>query len=389
MASTFFAAALAGAALHPQGCAAPLPRGPAVPAPMVVQTGCGWFGLKPSGRVTRLHRSPAGFGKGGLAEDGTRDYGADLVIRRTHRGRFIVFRLRRTVAGRLTRTMVWRSSGSYFNTGNDVAFGPHLLAFNDYHHGLYLTDLRHSERLVARGRGLYPIGFTRSGELMVAGSGHPISVVAADGTLLRRYAYRPRGGFAWDYQTNTLYFIRPDGVLAAADGAHLRLLRHLKGVEGQIEFTMPGLLVFNGQRSITVTSLAGKLIAQARWPRTPIANSDSGLSVSPDGRAFVFRLSNAHPGARHGEAVVYVLHAGQSQARAIYRHRLGASGCVVGAGIDWSGRYLLYSSADGQQAVLDSRGSRPISLVPLLHRLPQGGRSQIYNVYWRSDLAHG
>jgi hypothetical protein len=280
------------------------------------------------------------------------------VIRRTHPGRFIVLRLHRTPAGRLTRTLIWRSSGSYFNTGDDVALGPHRLAFNDYYHGLYLTDLRRPERLVVRGRGLYPIGFTGAGDLMVAGSGHPISVVAPDGRLIRRYSYRPRGGFASDYQTDTLYFVEPDGRLAAAHGAHLRLLRPLTGIEGQIEFTPPGKLVFNGQSSVTITSLAGRLIARARWPRTPIDNSDSGLSVSPDGRSFAFRLSNAHPGAHHGEAVVYALHAGQSQARAIYRHRLGSSGCVVGAGMEWHGRYLLYSSTDGQQAVLDTRGGR-------------------------------
>jgi hypothetical protein len=54
----------------------------------------------------------------------------------------------------------------------------------------------------------------------------------------------------------------------------------------------------------------------------------------------------------------------------------------------WHGRYLLYSSTDGQQAVLDARGGRQISLMPLLHRIPQRGRSQTYNVYWLSDLAH-
>ena len=356
---------------------------------MVVQTSCGWFGLKPSGRLTRLPRSPVESGGGGIAVDGTRSYGADLVIRRTHPGRFIVLRLRRTPAGALTRTVSWRSSGDYYNTGEETAFGPHLFAFDDYYRGLYLTDLRHPERLVLRGRGLYPIGFTGGGELLVAGSGHPISVVGPDGRLLRHYPYRPGSGFAWDYVTDTLYFVRPDGVLAAAHGAHLRLLRRLKGIEGQIGFTLPGLLVFNGQRSVTITNLAGRLVARARWPRTSIDNFDSGLSVSPDGRSFAFRLSNAHPGARHGEAVVYALHAGQSHARAIYRHRLGASGCAVGAGMEWSGRYLLYSSTDGQQAVLDTRGGRPISLMPLLHRIPQRGRSKTYNVYWRNDLARG
>src|SRR6476646_7991385 len=131
MGSTLFAAVLASAVLHPHGCRAPLPQGPALPAPMVVQTSCGWFGLQTTGRVMRLRRSPTGFGRNRVAEDGTRGYGADLVIRRTHPGRFVVMRVHRTSAGRLTRTVTWRSSEAYHNTGDDVAFGPHLLAFND------------------------------------------------------------------------------------------------------------------------------------------------------------------------------------------------------------------------------------------------------------------
>lgn len=163
----------------------------------------------------------------------------------------------------------------------------------------------------------------------------------------------------------------------------------MTGIEGQIGFTPPGLLVFNGQRSVAITSLTGRLIARDRWPRAGIANFDSGVSVSPDGRSFAFRLTDAHPGSRHGEAVVYVLRAGQSQARAIYRHRLGSSGCAVGAGLEWRGRYLLYSSTDGRRAVLDPRGGRQISLMPLLRRLPQRGRATTYNVFWRSNLTHG
>jgi hypothetical protein len=54
--------------------------------------------------------------------------------------------------------------------------------------------------------------------------------------------------------------------------------------------------------------------------------------------------------------------------------------------MEWHGRYLLYSSADGQQAALDSRGARQISLMALLRRIPQRGRNQTYNVFWRSDF---
>ena len=387
MGSTLFAAVLASAVLPSHGCKAPLPHGPAVPAAIVVQTSCGWFDLKPSGRVTRLPRSPAGFGRGGIAEDGSRHYGADLFIRRTHPGRFIVWRLRRTPAGRLTRTVIWRSSRDYYNTGGDNAFGPHLFAFDDYYHGIFLTDLRRPERMVMRGRGLTPIGFTPGGDLLISMRGYSIAVVAPTGRLLRRFSYSGRNSFTWDEHTDTLYFVRPDGMLAAAHGAEVRLIRRLAGIGGGIWFTPPGLLVFNGRRSVAITNLNGKLIARDRWPRSPMDNFDSGLSVSPDGRTFAFRLSSAHPGARHGEAVVYVLHVGQSRARAIYRHRLGPSGCAVGASMEWHGRYLLYSSADGQRAVLDTKTGRRIRLMQLLNRIPQRGRSQVYDVFWRSNLA--
>lgn len=339
--------------------------------------------------MTRLPGSPAGFGRGGIAEDGSRHYGADLFIRRTHPGRFIVWRLHRTPAGRLTRTVIWRSSRDYYNTGGNNAFGPNLFAFDDYYRGLFLTDLRHPERMVMRGRGLSPIGFTRAGELLVAVPGYSIAVVAPNGKLLRRFSYNGRNSFTWDEQTDTLYFVRPDGMLAAAHGEHLHLIRPLTGIDGSIWFTPPQLLVFNGRHSVTISNLHGRLIARDRWPRTRIDNFDSGLSVSPDGRSFAFRLSSAHPGARHGKAIVYVLHAGQSRARAIYRHQLGPSGCAVGASMEWHGSYLLYSSADGQRAVLDTRTGRQITLMHLLHRIPQRGRSQVYDVFWRSDFARG
>ena len=115
-------------------------------------------------------------------------------------------------------------------------------------------------------------------------------------------------------------------------------------IDGQIGFTAPGLLVFNGQRSIAVTGLDGKLIARDRWPRTPVDNLDSGLSVSPDGRTFAFRLTDSHPGAHQGEAVVYVLHAGQSHARAIYRHTTLALAAASSAR-GWNGTGATSSTA--------------------------------------------
>jgi len=152
-------------------------------------------------------------------------------------------------------------------------------------------------------------------------------------------------------------------------------------------FSSPGVLVFVGPRSLAVTDLDGRIVARASWPRTPLPVFDSGTSVSPDGRSFAFRLSNAHPGAKSGTAVVYVLRHGQSQAHAVYRHRLGPSGCAVGANMTWHGRSLLYSSADGQRAIIDTGSGRVLDLGKLARALPALSSGEQANPYWRSDFS--
>src|SRR5439155_6038364 len=225
---------------------------------------------------------------------------------------------------------------------------PHAFAFASYRHGVYLTDLHGTERLVARGRGLYPYSFTSSGDLIVTGT-HTILLISRSGAILRRFHYRPGNGYGFDGQTNTLYYVTPEGRLAAAQGTHIELERSLAHVDGTLSLAQPRLLVFSGAHSITAVRRDGIVIAAARW-RSPHLNSDGGVAVSPDGNAFAFRLSDAHPGAHSSTATVYLLRAGATRAQPIYRHRLGPSGCAVGAGFSWHGPRLLYSSSDGTLA---------------------------------------
>ncbi len=119
VAAALAAAALAAAPPHAHPCGAPLPHGPAVPAPIVLWTSCGSFRLAPDGQVSRLPRH-------WLAKHGSgtgRPYGAHLDIRRTHTGRLLLL-LRGRVA--------WRSTGLYPRDGGGVAFGPHAFAFASY-----------------------------------------------------------------------------------------------------------------------------------------------------------------------------------------------------------------------------------------------------------------
>jgi hypothetical protein len=303
------ALALAGATAHAHPCRAALPRGPTVPAPVILRTSCGGYALATDGRVSRLPRHWFAKHGGGTG----RRYGAGMSVRRAPAGQFILLRHGRAV---------WRSHGLYRNDGADVAFGPHEFAFAAYRRGIFLTDLKGPEHVVLRGRGLYPYDFTRAGKLLVVSTGR-LDVLGRDGRLLRAYRFRQADGLAFDPRPETLFFVAPDGTLAAAEGTRMHLIRRLRDVDGQMSFSPSGVLVFAGKRSLAVTGLDGRVVAPASWPRARLGVFDSGTSVSPDGRSFAFRLSNAHPGAKSGAAIVYVLHRGQSQARAVYRHRLG------------------------------------------------------------------
>ncbi|MDX6397266.1 MAG: hypothetical protein QOJ43_674, partial [Gaiellaceae bacterium] len=291
------AALLTGAAPAPAAhpCAAALPRGPDVPAPLILRTSCGGYRLSEDGRVTRLPRHWFAKHAGGTG----RRFGADLSIRRTKPGRYLLYR-----GGQL----VWRSSGLYPNDGGGVAFGPGLFAFATYRHGVFLTDLGSPERLVVGGHGAEAIDFTRSGRLIVSRLAS-LSVISPAGIVERRYRFRPSTGFAFDAASDTVMFVTPAGRLASAAGTTVRLGRTVGEFGGGIGIAGPDLLYFGAADRLTVTRRDGAFVASARW-RHGLA-TDSGVSASPDGRSVAFRLSNVYPGARSGRATVYLVHAGQ------------------------------------------------------------------------------
>jgi hypothetical protein len=90
--------------------------------------------------------------------------------------------------------------------------------------------------------------------------------------------------------------------------------------------------------------------------------------------------------ARSRSCVLFLLSAGERRVRAVYRHRLGPIGCGVGASMRWHGRHLLYSSADGQVAIVDANGRRR-DLDRFAKALPRRARSEQPVVAWRADYA--
>lgn len=365
---------VAGASHSSDPCRAALPRGPAVPAPIVLSTDCGWFRLETGGAVNRL---PIDW----LAkqnQEWRRRHGDRQTVRRTRSGRYLVVR-----SGRI----IWRSAGTYRNDSMGIAFGPGAFAFGSYRRGVFLTDLENRERLVQAGRGFSPLAFTSRGELLAAGRS-TVSVISPEGIAVRRYRYRQSTGYAFDERTKTLYFVTPGGMLSEARGSALRRVGQTSA-RGWIGLLGRRLLTFTGQHHFAVLRRGdGSFVASAGW-RGASRELDAGPSVTDDGRLFAFRVSTARPGVRRSAAVVYLLRAGERRARALYRHRMGQAGCGSGAGLAWHGVALLYRSTDSsgvaEVSVLSPSGNR-MWLTPLLRGLPRIAPSTPGNASWAGEF---
>jgi hypothetical protein len=340
-------------------CAASLPKGPAVPAPIVLETSCGGFRLESDGDVTRL---PAG---SPARRSGTgRRYGVDLRIVRTRPGRIVLRR-----AGRNE----WRSSGLYPRDGGSHAFGPGSFAFASHRRGVFLTDLRSPERLVLPGVGLYPLAFLRGGSLLVVdgGWGPSISVLSPTGVLLRRYRYRPRHGYAFDERTESLFFVTPGRLLVRARGTGVRVVRPLRRVDGWLSLSGPHLSL-QDEDTFTVLRRDGTPVSRWTWPRSRRSGIDYGFVASEDARTFAFRTFTRERGTR-GRVVVYLLRPGERRATPVYRHRGTQLGCGTGASLHWDGRFLLYSTTGRRLVIVDSRDGSIRDLGKLAALVPGRG----------------
>ena len=347
-----FMLGLASTVLVAATCSAPLPDGPPVPAPIVFKTGCGGFRLGPDGQVIRLR----GWIADRLGANPERRFGAGFRVQRDRAGRIELLRADR---------LAWRSRDLYPNTAGDVAFGPNAFAFSSYNRGVFLTDLRSAERLVVPGRALYPHGFFDSGCLIVSGSG-TISVLSPSGRVERRYDYDRRGGYTFDSRSNTMYFVTPRKRVASLREPRLQVGRRVHS-DGWIWLGTPERLLFSGSSSLTLTDLSGRLLAQARWSRSPHVVMDSGAVVSEDGRRVAFRLSDT----KRKRSVVYVLRSGRLRAEPVFRHRLDYVGCGAAAVMMWQRHRLLYRAADGHIAVIDAGTGSVRDLTRLVRALPR------------------
>jgi hypothetical protein len=351
-------------------CRDPLPHGPNIPASLIMWDSCGTFRLGTDGHVVRLRRHWLAYHGSGTG----RRFGAKLRLRRTRDGAYVIQRDGRTI---------WRSSGLYPNDYTGVAFGPGLFAFGSYtHRGIFLTDLRSPEQLVARGRGLFPLDFTRKGNLLVVGR-RAIFVIGSNGNMLRRFRYGR--GYGFDEKTDALYLVTPRSMLAEARDARLRLLGPAPRIAGNPIPLSPGLLAWYGTHALVVTDRTGAEVASARWP-AELGTDDFGVTPSEDGELFVYRLSSRPDNASPGVATVFLLRRGGDRGLKILGHREGPMTCGIPGGFAWHGHHLLYDFGDGRIEVLDPDSGQKISLTGLARSLPKQAPSETVSVAWESSF---
>jgi hypothetical protein len=356
---------------HP--CRTALPRGPAVPSPLIVWDSCGVFHLAGDGKVTHLPRHWLALHGGGTG----RRFGADLQLRRSHAGAYVLLRHGRTL---------WHSHGLYPNDYTGVAFGPGLFAFGSYtHRGIFLTDLRSPERMVARGRAVYPLGFTGRGMLLVDG-GHAILVIGPSGKLLRRYRYARRRGFAFDDWRGVLSFVTRGGALAEVRNGRAHVVGRAPAIPAWPNLLAPGLLAWPRAHQVVITNRSGDVVAHARWPARRGA-MDLGVYASSDGTLFAYRVTKASPGARRPSATVYVLSRGGRTGRLLVTHQAAKPGCGgIPGGLGWSGHDLLYDFGDGRVAVFDVDSGARTDLATFVRAIPRRDPGESVAFAWASSF---
>jgi hypothetical protein len=348
---------------HP--CLLPPGHGLRLPAPIVATTDCGAFLANTDGTVERLPRHWLNRHGGGTG----RTYGARLQVRFEDR------RILLEIGGRV----VWRAARVYKDYGGQLAFGPRgRFAFTTYYHGLYLTRRPARERLVLRGKGLYPVGFTPRGDILVALPGTRLWLLDGSGRVVRRIRYHGRNGFAFDERSGTLRWVTPRLRLATLAGRRIELGRRIWS-RGSLWLQPGGLLAFSDERSFLVLRPDGQRIAGLRLATGML---DSAFTGTPDGARFAFRVRTGN--ARVGAPIaVEVLPAGSGTPRILYRHRLKSVGCANGAGFAWHGHELLYTSSDGARVLIDTDTGAVLDLGALARALPHRGSSVSFA--WRAD----
>lgn len=369
VAAPFAAVAGGHAAPAPHGrCATAPPDASApLPAPVTITTTCGAFEVGRDGSVRRVTepRSPGTPEAHSFWASGawTGSSNGHLLVGRGHR-------------------IVWRSHARFPREYEvDVlALGRSALAFS---YGwrrprLFVAGFGGREHPVARGE--YPLGWTRDGFYTHPDHRATILLRAADGTLRGTIAHHVLRS-AYDQATRRVWFVAR-GSLYRAFGVRVRPVARLArlGLSAgrSLDLTSLGkLLVLQERYRLVVLRGDGSVFASTRLPHQPGGEPwiTGGPTAAADGAGVAFAAMRSRtPSSNHvmqrGIETVYLLRSGARAAAPVHRERLRFNVCGHGAELSWHGHWLLYSTGEGNTALIDWVSGRSIELTPLVRRLP-------------------
>jgi hypothetical protein len=344
-------------------------RAPRLPAPITIAAGRATYRIGRDGRVHRAAAPSNPYPRAAIWFPGT---GTWYMLQQHH-----------LVVGRAHKAL-WHSHlqvPSRWRLGV-VAAGTRAVAFQ-FEHKLYIARFRGVERPVAPrelplgwgAAGLYTYSYKARALLLRSSAGRPLAVIAR----------RPLGSDYY-FANGGLYFIAR-GVLMRATGMRAQHLASLKSLGLSADSWAQSLGRFvelQDDHRLVVLRDDGSVFASTRLPPGSETNVDLVGSPAVDPRAGVLAFATVTDQSAHrtvGTETVYLLRSGANEAIAVHGETGSFGGCVRWVNLQWHGRWLLYSSTQGNLAVVDSTGAhRAIELTRFVRRLPGVGEG--FSAYW-------
>ena len=338
-----------------------------LPAPITIAAGRASYRIGRDGRVVRTAAPPSSYPRAAMWFPGT--------------GTWYMLRDHRLVVGRGQQAL-WRSDlrvPSRWRLGV-IAAGAHAVAFQ-FEHKLYVAPLGGTERPVARRE--LPLGWTAAGLYTYAYRGSRLLLRSDSGRLVKVIASRATN---YNVANGSLFFLT-DGVLWSAHGARVTRLASLKGLSLSTNSWLQPLgrfLELEDNNHLVLLRDDGSVFAATRLPpgRETDVNLVGSPAVSPRvGTVGFATVTDQSANRAVGTETVYVLRSGAREATPVHSERGSFGGCARWVTLQWHGTRLLYSSNQGNLAVIDTGPAhRAVELTTFVRRLTntQDG----FSAYW-------
>jgi hypothetical protein len=340
-----------------------------LPASITIAAGSTTYRVARDGRVRRVPAPPSPYPRASTWFPGT---GTWFMLVRHYlvvgRGRQALWRSRLLVPSR------WRL-GVVTASAHDVAF--------QFEHKLYIAPIGGVERPVAHRE--LPLGWSGAALYTYAYRGRQLQLRSASGRLLKVIARRPLSDYF--VADGRLYFILR-GSLMRASGTRIERLASLHRLGLSSDSWMQTLGQFvqlqDDHRLVVIHDDGSGLVST---PLPPGRDQNAGLvgspAVAPRAGAVAFAtVSDRSAGRSDGAETVYVLRPGAQAAAPVHTETGSFGGCARWVTLQWHGKWLLYSSNQGNVALIDSTGrERAVELTRLVRRLPGAGENG-FSAYW-------